>query len=37
MDALSHVVVLPWNEFYTQEHVDFIATNIKEVAEKLKK
>ena len=25
MHALEHVVVLPWNEAYTAEHVDFIA------------
>ena len=36
-DALSHVVVLPWNEFYTDEHVQYIAENIKEVATTLKK
>jgi len=36
-DALSHVVVLPWNEFYTEEHVNYIADNIKEVARSLKK
>lgn len=36
-DALSHVVVLPWNEFYTEEHVNYIANNIKEVAQSLKK
>ena len=35
LDALSHVVVLPWNEFYTEEHVDYIAKNVKAVAEKL--
>ena len=35
MDALSHVVVLPWNEFYTEEHVDYIAENIREAALKL--
>ena len=34
-DALSHVVVLPWNEFYTEEHVIYIADNIKEVAKSL--
>ncbi len=34
-DALSHVVVLPWNERYTEEHVDYIATNIREVANEL--
>jgi len=36
-DALSHVVVLPWNEFYTEEHVNYIAENIKQVAEELAK
>jgi dTDP-4-amino-4,6-dideoxygalactose transaminase len=36
-DALSHVVVLPWNEFYTEEHVNYIADNIREVALSLKK
>lgn len=29
-DALQHVVVLPWNEKYTQEHVDYIAENVRE-------
>ncbi|UCD55385.1 MAG: DegT/DnrJ/EryC1/StrS family aminotransferase [Candidatus Omnitrophota bacterium] len=32
MKALERVLVLPWNEFYTGEHVDYIAENIKEVA-----
>lgn len=36
-DALSHVVVLPWNEFYTNEHVNYIAASIKEVAKILKR
>jgi dTDP-4-amino-4,6-dideoxygalactose transaminase len=36
-DALSHVVVLPWNEFYTEEHVQYIADNIKQVAAELSK
>ena len=36
-DALSHVVVLPWNEFYTEEHVSYIAENIKQVAARLAK
>lgn len=36
-DALSHVVVLPWSEFYTEEHVNYIAENIKEVAKLLKR
>ncbi|NQU94914.1 MAG: DegT/DnrJ/EryC1/StrS family aminotransferase [Candidatus Omnitrophica bacterium] len=33
MKALEQVLVLPWNEFYTTEHVDYIAKNIKEVTE----
>lgn len=36
-DALSHVVVLPWSEFYTEEHVNYIAENIREVAGSLKR
>jgi dTDP-4-amino-4,6-dideoxygalactose transaminase len=26
--ALSQVLVIPWNEFYTNEHVDYIAENL---------
>lgn len=33
MKALANILVLPWNEFYTPEHVEYIAKNIKEVAE----
>lgn len=33
MKALANVLVLPWSEFYTEEHVNYIAKNIKEVAE----
>ncbi len=33
MKALTNILVLPWNEFYTREHVDYIAKNIKEVVE----
>src|SRR5262249_6993235 len=29
MRGLERVVVLPWNEFYTDEHVDFIANAIR--------
>jgi perosamine synthetase len=29
-EGLEHTLVLPWNERYTQEHVDFIATAIEE-------
>jgi dTDP-4-amino-4,6-dideoxygalactose transaminase len=36
-DALAHVVVLPWNEFYTAEHVHFIAASIVEAASKLRR
>jgi len=36
-DALSHVVVLPWSEFYTEEHVNYIAVNIREVAASLQR
>jgi perosamine synthetase len=28
--ALSRVLVLPWNEFYTEKHVDFIAAKIRQ-------
>lgn len=35
-DALAHVVVLPWNEFYTLDHVNFIAASIKEAANTLR-
>ncbi|MBI1313395.1 DegT/DnrJ/EryC1/StrS family aminotransferase [bacterium] len=34
-DALQHVLVLPWNEKYTQEHVDYIATSVREAAAEL--
>ena len=34
MKALARVLVLPWNEFYTVEHVDYIAKNIKETTER---
>lgn len=36
-DALSHVVVLPWNEFYTEKHVHYIADSIKEIAKALRR
>lgn len=29
-DALQKILVLPWNEMYTQEHVEFIATEVRE-------
>ena len=31
MEALKNVLVLPWNEFYTKEHVEYIAKNIKDI------
>jgi perosamine synthetase len=37
LDSLSHVVVLPWSEFYTEEHVSFIAGTIRDVAKRLRK
>jgi dTDP-4-amino-4,6-dideoxygalactose transaminase len=36
-DALSHVVVLPWNEFYTDDHVNYIAENIRDAAKALRR
>jgi dTDP-4-amino-4,6-dideoxygalactose transaminase len=33
--ALHDVLVLPWNELYTDEHVDYIANAVKEAAERL--
>ncbi len=36
-DALAHVVVLPWSEFYTEEHVHYIADNIIETATALRR
>jgi hypothetical protein len=35
VEALAGVVVLPWNEKYTQEHVDFIAAAIRQAAAEL--
>ncbi len=28
-NALEHVLVLPWNEKYTDEHIQYLATNIR--------
>jgi perosamine synthetase len=33
--GLEHTLVLPWNENYTAEHVDYIATSLEEVIEEL--
>jgi dTDP-4-amino-4,6-dideoxygalactose transaminase len=35
VEALAGVIVLPWNEKYLPEHVDFIALNIRRAAEEL--
>jgi len=35
MHGLERVVVLPWNEFYTDAHVEFIAASIREAVLKL--
>jgi perosamine synthetase len=35
MRGLERVVVLPWNEFYTEEHVDAIAGAVRTAAERL--
>jgi perosamine synthetase len=35
--ALHDVLVLPWNEKYTVEHVEYIAENVRSVVEKLRK
>ena len=35
--ALEHVLVIAFNECYTDEHVDFIATSVREAAEALQK
>jgi Predicted pyridoxal phosphate-dependent enzyme apparently involved in regulation of cell wall biogenesis len=34
-EALHEVLVLPWNERYTDEHVDYIADVVREAAERL--
>jgi dTDP-4-amino-4,6-dideoxygalactose transaminase len=36
-DALSHVAVLPINEFYEERHVEFIARRIREAAQELQR
>lgn len=35
IQGLDRVVVLPWNEKYTEEHVDFIASAVRSAVEKL--
>lgn len=34
--ALDHVLVLPWNERYTAEHVDFIARALRDAVQELR-
>lgn len=34
-DALNGVLVLPWNEKYTDEHIEYIAENVKHAARQL--
>jgi dTDP-4-amino-4,6-dideoxygalactose transaminase len=36
-DGLEGILVLPWNEKYTDEHVEFIANSIKSAAERLQR
>ncbi len=36
-EALRDVLVLPWNELYTQEHIDFIAESVRSSAAELMK
>jgi dTDP-4-amino-4,6-dideoxygalactose transaminase len=36
-EALEKILVLPWNERYTEEHVDYIADAIIEAVEQLSK
>ena len=35
--ALNDVLVLPWNEKYTEEHVRYIADNVRIAASQLRK
>jgi len=35
-EGLEHTLVLPWNEKYRSEHVDFIASSLEEVVEDLR-
>ena len=34
LKALSQVLVIPWNEFYTDEHVDYIADHLRKATRK---
>ncbi|HYD50878.1 MAG TPA: DegT/DnrJ/EryC1/StrS family aminotransferase [Terriglobales bacterium] len=35
IEGLRRVVVLPWNEFYTDAHVDFIASSVQDAVDSL--
>jgi perosamine synthetase len=35
--ALERILVLPWNERYTEEHVDYVAGSIRNAVEKLRR
>jgi len=35
--ALERILVLPWNERYTEEHIDYLASSLKEAATSLSK
>jgi dTDP-4-amino-4,6-dideoxygalactose transaminase len=35
-DALEHILVLPWNERYEEQHVAFIADSLRECVERLR-
>jgi dTDP-4-amino-4,6-dideoxygalactose transaminase len=34
--GLEQIIVLPWNEFYTEEHLEYLAESIREAAQSLK-
>jgi perosamine synthetase len=36
-DALEHVLVLPWNERYTEAHLDYLAASIRQAAERARR
>ncbi len=36
-DALEHVLVLPWNERYTEAHLDYLAGSIRSAAERARR
>jgi len=36
VDGLAHILVLPWNEKFTDEHVDYWVTAISDVLERVR-